>query len=85
MSQMQLAVAVSVSMPAVSQWERGIHVPRHKLRHTFGTEAARASNGNLLVVADMMGHESLTTTSGYTKLVGVATASTVAAMYPPAA
>lgn len=64
---------------------QGVNATAHQLRHTFGTEAARASNGNLLVVADMMGHASLSTTATYTKLVGVSTSATVAAMYPPAA
>lgn len=62
----------------------GVNATIHQLRHTFGTEAARASNGNLLVVADLMGHENLTTTMGYTKLVGVNCAATVAAMFPAA-
>lgn len=64
--------------------ECGVDATIHQLRHTFGTEAARASNGNLLVVADLMGHENLTTTMGYTKLVGVNCAATVAAMFPAA-
>ena len=42
-------------------------------------------DGNLLVVAGLMGHESTATTAGYTKLVGVDTAATVVAMYPDAA
>lgn len=63
----------------------GVNATIHQLRHTFGTEAARASGGNLLVVAEMMGHESLSTTHGYVRLAGSATAATVAAMFPPAA
>ncbi len=31
MSQMQLAVALGVSMPAVSQWERNINTPRREM------------------------------------------------------
>lgn len=63
----------------------GVDATLHQLRHTFGTEAARASNGNLLSVADLMGHESTHTTIGYTRLVGVNLAATVAAMFPQAA
>lgn len=59
----------------------GVEATLHKLRHTFGTEAARASNGNLLLVAELMGHDSLETTTGYTRLVGVRTADTVAGMF----
>ena len=65
--------------------ERGVDATLHQLRHTFGTEAARASNGNLLIVADLMGHESVATTMGYTRLVGANTATTVASMFPAAA
>jgi integrase/recombinase XerC len=59
----------------------GIGASPHALRHTFGTEAARAAHGDLLVVADLMGHGSPSTTMGYTKLVGRDTAATVAAMF----
>lgn len=38
----------------------------HQLRHRFGTDAARISGGNLLLVAEMMGHSSTNTTRGYT-------------------
>lgn len=37
----------------------------HQLRHTFGTEMARAADGNLIVVAKTMGHASMNTTMGY--------------------
>ena len=42
----------------------GHHRP-HNLRATFATELARASNGNLSLVANLMGHESLNTTQRY--------------------
>jgi integrase len=37
----------------------------HQLRHYFGTEAARTSNGNMVLVGKLMGHESAKTTQGY--------------------
>jgi integrase len=37
----------------------------HDLRHTFGTEAARAANGNIVLVAQLMGHDSIATTQRY--------------------
>lgn len=62
----------------------GVDATLHQLRHTFGTEAARASNGNLLVVKDLMGHESTQTTARYTALVATMTADTVGSMYASA-
>lgn len=52
----------------------------HDLRHTFGTEAARASNGNVVLVAQLMGHESIQTTQRYLGWTP-AGASVVEAMY----
>lgn len=43
----------------------GTHVTAHQLRHFFGTEAARQSNGNLLLVGRLMGHANPQTTAGY--------------------
>lgn len=43
----------------------GISATPHQLRHTFGTEMARAACGNLVVVAKTMGHASMSTTMGY--------------------
>lgn len=63
---------------------QGVDATIHQLRHTFGTEAARAANGNLLIVGELMGHTSIETTRGYTKLVGVNTATTVHAMFAAA-
>ena len=41
------------------------HVTAHQLRHYFGTEAARWADGNVLLVAQLMGHSSPSTTMGY--------------------
>jgi integrase/recombinase XerD len=43
----------------------GIEATPHCLRHTFGTELARVTKGNLLAVAKAMGHEDVKTTQGY--------------------
>jgi integrase len=43
----------------------GIVATPHQLRHTFGTEMTRRANGNLVVVAEVMGHASTSTTMGY--------------------
>lgn len=58
----------------------GIVATPHQLRHTFGTEFARVAKGNLVAVANVMGHESVNTTQLY---VGWSpeTAGMVAEMY----
>lgn len=38
----------------------------HDLRHTFATEAARVTGGNMLIVAQLLGHVSVQTTQRYT-------------------
>ena len=43
----------------------GIDARPHDLRHTFGTELARQCNGNLVLVARLMGHKSMNTTRRY--------------------
>ena len=43
----------------------GIKATAHALRHTFGTETARASGGDVSRVAALMGHASTATTMGY--------------------
>ena len=43
----------------------GIKARPHGLRHTFGTEAARVANGSLVLVAQLMGHASISTTQRY--------------------
>jgi len=43
-------------------------IPRftpHQLRHYFGSEAARWSGGNIILVSQLMGHENTNTTMGY--------------------
>jgi len=40
-------------------------VSTHQLRHYFGTEAARWSGGNVVLVGSLMGHASTQTTMGY--------------------
>jgi integrase len=70
-----------VSRTIGAQLERcGIHATPHQLRHTFGTEFARHSNGNLIALAAVMGHETTNTTMGY---VGWSSrsAKVIAAMY----
>lgn len=53
----------------------------HQLRHTFGTELARTSNGDLLMIGALMGHSNINTTQGYTQLGGDRGAAAVAAMF----
>lgn len=65
----------------------GITATPHQLRHTFGTEMARAAKGNLMAVATVMGHESTQTTKGYVGWSGES-AEIIALMFnqpPPAA
>lgn len=58
----------------------GIDATCHQLRHTFGTEAARASGGNVVLVAYLMGHSDTNTTMGYIGWVGES-AETIAHMF----
>ncbi len=75
-----------VSSGAVSRTIRshlqrcGIDATAHQLRHSFGTEMARASKGNLVAVAAVMGHESIQTTRGYVGWTGES-AAIVASMF----
>jgi integrase/recombinase XerD len=59
----------------------GVTGTAHQLRHTFGTELARVSGGDLLMIGALMGHASTTTTLGYTQLGGDRGARAVAGMY----
>jgi integrase/recombinase XerD len=43
----------------------GVEARPHDLRHTFGTELAARCNGNLVLVARVMGHASVNTTMRY--------------------
>jgi integrase len=63
----------------------GIVGTPHQLRHTFGTELARASGGDMVLTATLMGHESMTTTFGYVRLTAGRAGPVVASMFPPAA
>jgi integrase len=53
----------------------------HQLRHSFGTELARALDGNLVAVGGLMGHESPNTTKLYCGWSGGETAAKVARLY----
>lgn len=61
----------SMSPEALGYWIRkhlrghGLTATCHQLRHTFGTEAAISSGGDVIVVAELMGHASTQTTLGY--------------------
>jgi site-specific recombinase XerD len=46
----------------------GVEARPHQLRHTFGTELARCSGGDVVLVAELMGHASTDTTMGYVRL-----------------
>lgn len=59
----------------------GIDGVPHQLRHTFGTELARISDGDLQVVADAMGHGSMETTRGYTAFTGGRSAALIGQMF----
>jgi integrase/recombinase XerC len=63
----------------------GIDATAHKLRHTFGTELARATEGNVVLVASLMGHGDVSTSMRYIGWAGGPGAAAVAAMYPSAA
>jgi integrase/recombinase XerD len=43
----------------------GVTATSHQLRHFFGTAAAAAADGNVLLVARLMGHQNPNTTMGY--------------------
>lgn len=45
----------------------GIDATPHALRHSFGTEMARSSGGDLVTLGALMGHASMTTTMNYVK------------------
>jgi len=62
----------------------GIKGSAHQLRHSFGTEAARVSNGNVVAVAHLMGHSDPETTMGYVALGANEGQSIVTSMWSPA-
>lgn len=53
----------------------------HQLRATFATELARATAGNVVLVAKMLGHSSIQTTMGYVGWSGGEGGDAVASMY----
>jgi integrase/recombinase XerD len=63
----------------------GIEATAHQLRHTFGTELARATDGNVILIATLMGHTDISTSMGYIGWAGGPAVDAVAAMYPRAA
>lgn len=76
----------SVSSAITRHLERaGIDGTPHQIRHTFGTELARQSGGDLLLTATLMGHESTATTMGYVRLTPGLAGAIVATMFGSAA
>ena len=63
----------------------GVDASMHQLRHTFGTELARVTNGNLILTGRLMGHESPDTTKGYVGWSGGDASAAVVAMFGDAA
>lgn len=59
----------------------GLDASLHQLRHTFGTELVRVTNGNLILGGLLMGHESPDTTKGYVGWNGGDAAAAVGAMF----
>lgn len=53
----------------------------HQLRHTFGTQAAEAANGNMVLVQYLMGHASIQTTMQYVGWSGGPAAEVVQMMF----
>ena len=77
LSAAQIGVKVSTFMR-----ELGVDATMHQLRHSFATEGAKS--GDLVALMNLLGHESLSTTSRYTALTGNRTVHVVRAMYPAA-
>jgi integrase len=48
----------------------GIAATAHALRHSFGTECARVSHGNLVAVSRLLGHSNPSTSMGYIGMLG---------------
>lgn len=62
----------SVSNAVREHFKRlGIKHRPHDLRHTFATELARVSGGNMMLVQQLLGHASLNTTQRYTAALPV--------------
>ncbi len=58
-------VGVTVSKALSAASSTGQHTTAHQLRHYFGSEAAKWSGGNVVLVGGMMGHSDPKTTMGY--------------------
>jgi len=63
----------------------GIDATPHQLRHTFGSELARTTHGNLILIGRLMGHVDTDTTKGYIGWAGGEGSGAVAAMFGGAA
>ena len=59
----------------------GVTMTPHQLRHATGTELARVSNGNMLLVAHVLGHDDISTTQVYTRFSVGPEAAAVARMW----
>lgn len=59
----------------------GLHSTAHSLRATFGTQLSEVSNGNIVMVQRLMGHESPTTTMAYVGWGGGEASGVVSTMY----
>lgn len=63
----------------------GIEATAHRLRASFGTEIARVSGGNVVLVAALMGHGDISTSMLYVGWAGGPGVEAINNMYPPAA
>lgn len=59
----------------------GIEATPHQLRHSFITEVAYRSRGNMPLTASLAGHESMDTTMGYVRLIDTGGADVVSKLY----
>lgn len=60
----------------------GVDATPHQLRHTFVTEVAHRSGGDMRLTADLAGHESMNTTLGYVRLLRTDGAEVIGRMFP---
>ena len=59
----------------------GVTATAHQLRHTFATAVAEESDGDVLLTAGFMGHESMNTTMGYIAISSDRGADVIARLY----
>lgn len=59
----------------------GVEATPHQLRHSFITGIAAASDGNMVLTAELAGHESMNTTLGYVRLAHAGGADVVSRIY----